>query len=333
MTRLSQTCTSIVPLLLGAFLLIGLTACSSTESATEAAAPVAERPAWDLGDGTYMLRLAPETASAYRVTQQQMSDMNMVVAGNEIDVTQNQTITQRMHIADYTADGITVIENTIERIQAEGGSMGQTASYDSDAEDEASPLAAQFDPMIAQTLRLELSPSGAFVGDRDTLEAQIASMMGGAEDNAMVSADMLIDPILSQFQFYPEDPMSVGDSWTADTEMNVGIPFSVVSVYTLTSVDDGLATLDVTIEMDSEGAPMELGPGATAEAFLTGSQTGTMTVDLQSGLMMTYEQGGSISGFAEFTAPGQNEVMEIDMAIDSENTYRVERITDAAASE
>jgi len=320
-------------------LLLGsLTACSSTESATssdasESAEPApVERPAWNQGNDTYLLRLAPEVGARYKTQHTQQTEQNLLVQGNEIDVTQDQTITQELHVADYTAEGVTALESTIARVQVSFNSMGNSASYDSDAEEhsDAGPLVDLFDPVVGNTLRFDLDQSGGFAGNPDTLATQIDTLMGNADMGDMSDPSVFVDPIMSAFRFYPDTPVSVGESWETDTELSMGLPFDVTTTYTLDGVTDAQATIDFVVELDTNGSTIELGQGIEADAFLSGTQSGTLTVDLESGLLQSMERSGSISGFAEFTPPGQDEMMEMDMDISSTVSFESERMADTS---
>ena len=324
--------------MLGASLLLlfTITACGSTESATESdsetaaasePAPV-ERPAWDQGDGTYLLRLAPERGATYTTELTQTTTNSMMVQGNAYDIEQDQTVEQTLHVADYTEDGTTTLETTTDRMQVNFSGPGGGGSYDS-AEDSTAtgPLASSLDPMIDKTLRMELDQSGAYVGNRDSLTAQVDSLMG---ENGP-DASTLIDPILNQFQFYPSEPVAIGDSWSNEIEMNFGVPLTVNATYTLEDVTNAQATIDVVIDLDTQGAPLELGQGLQAEAFLSGNQSGTMTINLESGLTQSSEMSGSVSGFAEFTPPGQNTAQEIDMDINISTSFTATRDSGEAA--
>lgn len=315
-------------------LLFSLTACSGSESTTAsnsatasepAPAPV-ERPAWNQGNDTYLIRLAPERGATYTTELTQTTTNSMMVQGNAFDIEQDQTVDQTLHVADYTADGITTLETTTNRMQVNFGGAGQSQSYDS-AEDSTAtgPLASSLAPMIDKTLRLTLDQSGAFVGNRDSLTAQVDSLMG---ENGPDS-DMLIDPILNQFRFYPSEPVAVGDSWSKEIDMNVGVPLTVDATYTLDDVTDGEATVSVAVDLNTNGAPLQLGQ-IEAQAFLSGTQSGTMTIDLESGLTQSSEMSASVSGFAEFTPPGQNQMQEIDMDINTSTSFTSTRASEPA---
>ena len=323
--------------ILGASLILiaGLAGCSSTESATDSPdsatatepAPV-ERPAWDQGNGTYLLRLAPERDATYTTELVQTTTNNMNFGGNAFNIEQDQTIGQTLYVVDYTEDGITTLENTTDRIQVSFDGAGQSQSYNS-AEDSTAtgPLASSLAPMIGKTLRLELDQAGTFVGDRDSLTAQVDSLMG--EDGP--DSSTLIDPILNQFRFYTSEPVALGDSWSNEIDMSVGVPLTVSATYTLEDVTGAEATVGVAVDLNTEGAPLPLGQ-IEAEAFLSGTQSGTLTVDMESGMVVARETSASVSGFAEFTPPGQNQMQEIDMDVSTSTSFTSTRASEPAPS-
>ena len=319
-------------------LLFSLAACSSSESTAvsdaettsePAPAPV-ERPAWNQGDGTYLIRLAPERGATYTTERTQSTTNNMIVQGNALDIEQEQTVTQTLHVADYTEDGITTLETTTDRMQVDVTAPGgQSQSYDSADSTATGPVASALAPVIDKTLRMELDQSGAFVGNRDSLTAQVDSLMGenGPDSN------MLIDPILNQFRFYPSEPVAVGDNWSKEVDMNVGLPLTLNTTYTLDDVTDGTATISVAVDINTNGAPLQLFGQVEADAFFSGSQSGTMTIDLESGLTQSSEMSTSVSGFAEVTPPGQNQMQEIDMDINTSTSFTLTRASEPTMNE
>lgn len=317
-------------------LLVGLSACGSTESASsaasesaESAAPAIERPSWNVSEGTYRLRLAPETGAMYVNETNQSTTTNMVVQGNEFDVNQDQTTTQTIRIADYTAEGVTTLATTIDRIQLTSGGGGGSVDYDSADSTASGPVASTIGPMIGQTLEMQLDQTGSFVGSRDSLSAQIDALMGESGG----TGDMLIDPLLNQFRFYPSEPVAVGDSWSNEVEVTMGAPFTVNATYTLSDVTDGLATLDVRMDLSADGTSMNMGQ-MQGQAFLSGTQSGTLTVDLASGMVQSRDISGTVSGFVELTPPGGQGTQELDMEVStdvSSQTTRQDAMSPAAS--
>ena len=307
---------------LGALFLFVLVACGGTDAATDTDAGVS---AWQDGD-QYVLRLAPQKGSTYMATQSQYVVSDISVMGNEVQNEQDQTFTARMRITEQ-ADGITTLERTITRIQMEGSGMGETMRYDSDDPDSDSPLAEVMGPMVDKAISIDLREDGSFAGDRDELEEAMSELMEGDEQLQMMAANMT-DGFLSQFQFYPSESVAVGESWTRESEVDMGVPLTLNMTFTLDEVEDTRGHISVEADIDSEGAPMEFGQGVSGEAFLTGSQSGSMVLDLPSGMVLESEMEGEVAGFAEFEAPGEDGPVEMDMDIKTDESYSAEEAND-----
>ena len=307
-----------------ALLLFVLVACGGTDAATDDTGS-ADVSAWQDGD-QYVLRLAPEQGRTFTITQTQRVVSDISVMGNEIQNEQDQTFTARMHIANRE-NGTTTLERTITRIQMESSGMGETMSYDSDDPESESPIADAMGPMLNKTISIDLREDGSFAGDRDELEAAMSELVEGDEQLEMLVSNMT-DGFLNQFQFYPTESIAVGDSWTEEADVDLGVPLTLAMTYTLDSVEDTRAHISVEADIDSEGAPMEMGQGVSGEAFLTGSQSGTMVLDMPSGLLLESSMDGDISGFVELQAPGQDGPVDMDMDITTTESYGIEPADD-----
>jgi Family of unknown function (DUF6263) len=97
------------------------------------------------------------------------------------------------------------------------------------------------------------------------------------------------------FKIYPPNAVKTGDTWevtsTIQSEMNI----PVKAVYTLTSVKDGIATINLQSGIKLEDQQMEV-QGARVTADLEGEQSGEMQIDISTGLLRTGSSSLKIKG-------------------------------------
>lgn len=100
--------------------------------------------------------------------------------------------------------------------------------------------------------------------------------------------------------FYPDSPVDTGDSWHAETAMDVGFPVTVETDYTMLSRKDGIADIDVVSmvrsNLNSEGIDMGL---FSLSYNIEGDQRGLIKMDEVSGLPVRSDIRLKFSGTVE----------------------------------
>ena len=96
---------------------------------------------------------------------------------------------------------------------------------------------------------------------------------------------------------FPDKPVKVGESWTKNTTMNIQ-PFSMAieAKYTLKSVADGKANIDVASVIKVNPAGQADPRMKDVKIDLNGTQSGTMVVETESGQLLSSNIKQSISG-------------------------------------
>jgi hypothetical protein len=90
--------------------------------------------------------------------------------------------------------------------------------------------------------------------------------------------------------FYPDKPVSVGETWASDLNQTSGFPMRVISDYTLKSRDKGIAVIDVSSKIESDTASNTMTLGLLTMAYeISGGQAGTIRVDEITGLPVNSE--------------------------------------------
>lgn len=163
--------------------------------------------------------------------------------------------------------------------------------YDSEKPDTANPAAASFAELIGKKMNMEMSQTGEITNGKD-LEGMDQVNMGN---------------LGTQFGFYPDKPVKVGDTWEKESTQNVqNMSMLLKAKYTLKSVngDKALVDCDGTFSIDhskSTGDPAA--DKRLKDMKMEGTQKGTMELEVSTGMLvktdllqdikMTMDFGGS----------------------------------------
>ena len=219
-----------------------------------------------------LLRLNYTKGDSFLVTTE--SNQNMGSQGG-----MNMKMTMGMIVADVEQDNIKT-ESQITSIVMDMMQGGMTMSYDSNKNDEeldqmGQMLKSQFAPMMESVIYYTLDSQG------NVIDTKL--------DPAIPGMEQMTNRAMSTIN-YPKEKVSVGSSWTSENE-NQGM--KMTTKYTVSSIADGLVTLDVSGDMSGVG---------------TGTIKGKSTVEISSGMSNNSEieitiatQGMNITGTTKTT--------------------------------
>ena len=195
-----------------------------------------------------LLRLNYTKGDSYLVTTE--SNQSMGAQGG-----MNMKMTMGMIVADVEEE-IIKTESQITSIVMDMMQGGMTMNYDSNKSDEeldqmGQMLKSQFAPMMEAIIYNTLDHQG--------------NMIDTKLDPAIPGMEQITNRSMNTIN-YPKEKISVGSSWTSENE-NQGM--KMTTKYTVSSIADGLVTLDVSGDMSGAG---------------TGTIKGKSTVEISSGI-------------------------------------------------
>lgn len=297
-----------------------------------------EEIAWQEGDD-YLLRFMPEPGQSYHVESVEEQQTGIAVMGQQIDQTQQTTQEFTYEAREVADDGTVTVAITPTRMRMSMEGPGGQQQFDTDDE-RVPPLFQPMTAMVGQTVTTRIAPTGE-VSDVEGLEAvreiaqeriedlpnpeQAEAMQGQLE--TMFGEDMVLESLKSGVRPHREAPVSVGTSWTVDHTTSMMMPVDVSTTYTLERVEDEIAylSLEGTMEGEEDDADMMGGMGgASVDMSLSGTQTGTMEVDLPTGMVRSmnveHETEGSGSMEVPEEAADQIDADQLDMTITTTGT-------------
>jgi hypothetical protein len=175
------------------------------------------------------------------------------------------------------------------------------------------------------TIIAKISTKGKFIGFenykdfRNNVLGIMDSVPELKKDQIQKQADTFIKEsavqtlIESLFAYMPENPVKKADQWeTSYSIAGGGISGMVFNTYTLDNVSDNNAMLSVKSELES--VPSD-NPNMSLD--IKGSATGTSTVDIKTGVIITSQDKKHYEG--NMTIKNQGNEMKMPMVIDAES--------------
>jgi hypothetical protein len=162
-------------------------------------------------------------------------------------------------------------------------------------------LSKIFSTLIGKPFTLNIAPDGSVksvTGMNAIAENMTKAVAADGQMAAQVSAavkqqfsDAAMKNMFEQsLKIYPANAVKPGDSWNVENTMAIsGMNTTVKTKYTLKEVRKNEVTIAVEATMDMQS-------GAGMEGKLTGTQTGTMLVDVKTGMPVSGELSQNIKG-------------------------------------
>ena len=119
--------------------------------------------------------------------------------------------------------------------------------------------------------------------------------VGGFVDK-LTGENFIQENMKEGFKVFPVGGVSEGDSWNNRTTQSAEMKFDVNSKYTFSSLDDGIALIDVEGIIDNIKDQKTKFMGYDVTTSLSGTQSGQFKLDISSGLIIYSKTSTSING-------------------------------------
>lgn len=243
--------------------------------------------------------------------------VSQTILKNRMDMTMTMRFGLHNEVLSVGDDGSIKLKTTYQSVAIEGfgnsgGKASYTLSYDSTKPSQNVPVAMQpLAAIVGQSLTVTASSRGEVL-KIEGIDAIVQRMIAGTKDT--VGRDIMSKTLKSSMEgqskqisgmaIFAESPVGVGDVWNAQHTQSAIAPLLISAQYTLTSLQNGLATLAVRSNISSNAAAPPLGePNSPVKLNLSGTQDGVMHVDEQSGLTQDFELNQRIAGKISMTMP------------------------------
>ncbi|OGC93429.1 MAG: hypothetical protein A2W25_02315 [candidate division Zixibacteria bacterium RBG_16_53_22] len=249
-----------------------------------------------------MLKLSLQPGSAYIYIMDMNQTNVQTVDGEQQKLDQEMLLVWNYDVLERGKNQVMVVKLTYKRVKISQNYGHEIAEYDSDnPPDYIDPSMRGMASLPGTELIVRLTPTGEVLGIQG-VDKMLDKMIAALELPDSPQRDQVVQNLRTQFgagaveqsleqitSFYPGEPVSVGDRWKDTTEAISGFPMEIISEYELKSREGGRAMIDVTSELFSDPQdPMAMGP-LTMAYDVSGSQTGVITVEEDTGLPIKSE--------------------------------------------
>jgi len=266
---------------------------------------------------------------SYRFISEQTVKQTM--SGQEIPVNIVMEMLMEMTVKEKNNDEISMDYSYKEMVMSISSPMMDIKFDSRNTADSLSvqgvPLSQVFNSLIGKTMNVIFSPDGSVksVSGFNAIMEDIQKNVASADPLAQQKLNIFLQSFNEgttknmfeqSFKMYPDKEVAVGDSWNSNVSLPVvaGMTNNIQNTYTLKSVENGIAMLDV-----ASVANMSANNAADVEGELSGGYKGTMTLNVQTGMLINSTLEGNING--KMTTQG----MEILMDMASKMTINLQQ--------
>ncbi|HCI72353.1 MAG TPA: hypothetical protein DHV30_17860 [Balneola sp.] len=125
--------------------------------------------------------------------------------------------------------------------------------------------------------------------------------------SSQYNAQSIVDQLKRTLIIFPDKELNKGDTWSEDQSVTVPFAMNIQTTYELADYDDETVTLNIASDIFTEGDEANMG-GATMTPDLSGVQSGTITIDRNTGLILKGGMEQLVSGILNMTSPQEMEI-------------------------
>ncbi len=261
------------------------------------------------------LNLQPEESYIY--TMEISQTRNQTVNDETQSLKQDMYEAWEVQVSDRQKSGDMDLILTHKRIKINQNFANQAIDYDSDNPPEVlDPSMRSLAVMPGTILTARMTPRGQ-VAKIDGVDAMLDKMIKAMALPDTVSKQRVISDLRKQWgtdamrqaleqitAFYPNKPVSEGDSWKTEIDVPTGgLPMHIASTYDLRRRTGSQDSIDVSAQISSDSASSAVRMGELTMTYkITGSQIGVIVADEKTGLPthsrldMHYEGTITVSG-------------------------------------
>jgi hypothetical protein len=251
------------------------------------------------------LSFNPAKGTKYEYTTQMVQTVEQNVMGQKIPMETEMDITYLMEIKDKTRQEIQA-QFTYRDISCIISSPMIKMGYDSkNPVENPSEMDKMFDMLfsvlIGKPFTISIAPDGSVksVTGMDAIaENMTRAIAAGGQIAAQVGVSMQQqfsdEAVKNMFEqslrIYPADAVKPGDSWNVENIMTLsGVNTAINTEYTLKEVkkNEAAIAMEATVNMQ---------PGAGMEGNLSGTQAGTMLINVKTGMSVSTELSRTVKG-------------------------------------
>ncbi len=232
---------------------------------------------------TLAFRFPPGTVYAYLLDSHQTIEQEMMGQKSEIRQTMQLLSTHQVEKGPGDNKKVTVV---FDRFYIKSVSANSEMEYDSADSTKQPKELDQIGGIVNKPFSITVDDHGKIVSIDAAAARTIATPLNDSTIRRMMQQSLNV---------YPTKPVKPGDTWQTEYVTNMGFMDMLVnSEYKLLSVVDGVANVEINATIKSVPSDNPQMKGMDIE--MTGTQSGTMEIDVKSGLINASKFKQEVSG-------------------------------------
>ena len=256
------------------------------------------------------LKLNFKKGSIYEVTTVLNNKTVKKKFADETRVEQNMTTGLSFKVLNILPNKNFLIEYSIQKIKMNLKIGEQSTSYDSESNNGNNPMNSTLKTL--PNIKMELSPLGkiismesfkfdSLVGDPEVFQL-LSNLLGNGNMGSFIS---------QMFTYFPEKKVEKGDKWTNSVKLAILMSLETKMNFELVDIEKNQLSLKITSEVDID---KQIEPeGTNANMKITGTQTGSMTVNPSDGWLRSYDLNQKFKMNMKFIDPKTKEDTDIPL--------------------
>ncbi|HEX7584512.1 MAG TPA: DUF6263 family protein [Prolixibacteraceae bacterium] len=265
-----------------------------------------------------LLRLNLQKGSVYEMTLVSTSNIDQEMMGQKMKIDQKMEMVYAYQVLDVLANKNFQIEYSIVSTKLNTTMNGQEKNHDSGSSDQSDPMNSILKDICSTKLMLEINPRGQ-VEHVEGLDAYAKKLAGNpqlAQSMSMFTDEVSFSSFVGQtFNYFPEKEIKKGDKWTSFFKLPSMMNMETTLNFEVASMDKHETVLNVLSDVNLD-SPVEQA-GMKMNMKMTGTQTGTMTIDNRDGWFRSSELNQKFNLNLKMKNPQSGEYMEIPMVVNA----------------
>ena len=242
-----------------------------------------------------ILKLNLTEGATYEYSTAMDQKITTSVSGQSYESSVNMASIIEMNVGKKYGNDSMLLQTKYTHMAVNTSAMGQTMSFDSNDSSNGSgnELGQMFKVMAANPVNITTDAWGKVIridGIDQLSKAVNASVKG---DNPAMKKMMeglfneqTYEHAFTNLNMYENKPVNTGDRWNQDISMTSFIPMDIHLTYTVKEINPSRVVLDVEGNIKSVKDSANIN-GMSIPVHVTGTQTGTYTIDRATGLIST----------------------------------------------
>ncbi|HEY3369411.1 MAG TPA: DUF6263 family protein [Prolixibacteraceae bacterium] len=264
------------------------------------------------------LRFNLQKGSNYEMTMAMTNNVDQEMMGHPFKMDQKMEMVFLYNVLDVLPNKNYLVEYSLQGMKLDMNINDQVVHMDSKDTAQSNPMNASIKGFLAAKLKLELNSKGGVerVEGMEEYTKNLSQNPQMAQSMRMFSDEKSFKSFISQsFYYFPEKEVEEGDKWTSSFELPGMMNMETTMNFEVATIEKDQVILNVSSDVNID-SPVEQ-QGIKIDMKMTGTQTGSMTIDRSDGWLRTSDLTQKFDMHMKMKNPQSGEEMEIPMLMNS----------------